>query len=74
MFTNNFSSFYKETLTRWSKHLSFPVNLPSRITCQYLWFNKDIKIDGKCISFRDFSQKGLNVVGQLIDLKGKLKK
>ena len=33
-----------------------------------------IKVDGKCISFRDFSQKGLNFVRELFGLKRKLKK
>ena len=50
---NNFPRFYKEILTRWSKYLSFPVSLPSTITSQFLWFDKYIKVDGKCIYFRD---------------------
>ena len=33
---------------------SSPVSLPLRITSQFLWFNKDIDIDGKCIYFKDF--------------------
>ena len=33
-----------------------------------------IKVDGKCISFRDFSRKGLKFVRELFDLKRKLKK
>ena len=70
---NDFPHFYKEILTRWSKYLSFPVSLPSTITSQFLWFNKYIKVDRKCIYFRDFSKKGLNFVGQLFDLEGKLK-
>ena len=70
---NNFSRFYKEILTRWSKYLSFPVSLPSTITSQFLWFNKYIKIDGKFVYFRDFSNKRLHFVGQLFDLEVKLK-
>ena len=65
----NFRHFYKEILTRWSKYFPFPVNLPSTITSQFLWFNKDIKIDGKCIYFRDFIKKELNFAGQLFDLE-----
>ena len=70
---NNLPCFYKETLTRWSKYLFFPVGLPSTITSQFLRFNKYIKLDGKCIYFRDFKKKGLNFVGKLFDLDGKLK-
>ena len=70
---NNIPCFYIEILTRWSKHLSFPVSLPSTITSQFLWFNKYIKVDRKCIYFREVSKKELNFTGQLFDLKGKLK-
>ena len=45
----------------------FPVSLPLRITSQFLWFNKDIDIDGKCIYFKDFWKES-NFVGQLLDL------
>ena len=70
---NNFPRFLKEILTRWSKYLFFSVSLPSTSTSQFLWFNKYIKVDRKCIYFRDFSKNGLNFVGQLFDLQGKLK-
>ena len=70
---NNFPRFYKEILTWWSKYLSFPVTLPSTITYQFLWVNKDIKVDVKCIYLRDFSKKWLNFLGYLFDLEGKLK-
>ena len=70
---NNFPCLYKEILTRRSKYLSFPVSLPSKITSQFLWFSIYIKVDRKCIYFRDFSKKGLNFVRQLFELKGKLK-
>ena len=51
---NNFPRFYKEIFTRWSKHPSFPVSLPSTIVSQFLWFSKDMKVDRKCIYFKDF--------------------
>ena len=38
----------------------------------YVYVNKYIKAERKCIYFRDFSKKGLNFVGQLFDLGGKL--
>ena len=68
---NTFPRFYKGILTRWSKHLSFFISLPSKITSQFLWSNKYIKVDRKCIYFRDFSKKGLKLLGQLFDLGGK---
>ena len=70
---NNFPCFYKKILTQQSKYLSFSVSLPSAITSQFLWFNKYIIGDRKCIYFKDFSKKGLNFVGKLFDLEGKLK-
>ena len=68
-----FLKFYQEILTRWSKYLSFPVSTPSTITSQFLWFYKDIKVDEKCIYFKDLSKNGLNFVGQLFNLNGTLK-
>ena len=73
MFAKQFSSFYKEILPRWRKYISFSVSLHSTITSQFLWLNKYIKVDEKCIYFRYFSKNGLNFVGQLFDLEGELK-
>ena len=54
-------------------NLSFPVSLASTVTCQFYGSEDVIKVDGKCIYFRDFTKKKLNFVGQLFDLEGKLK-
>ena len=56
----------------WTKYFSFPVRLPSTISSQFLWFNKDINFNGKYISFRNFSKKGLKCVGKLFKLERKL--
>ena len=63
------------TGTKWVFYskISFRTPLTLRITSQFLWFNKDIKVDGKCIYSRGFSKNELNFVGQLFDLGGKLK-
>ena len=47
--------FYQELIYRWSKYLSSPPALPSSIASQFLWLNKDIKIDNKCVIFSNFS-------------------
>ena len=41
------------------------MSILSRITSQFLYFNKDIKINGKCIYFEEFSVSGLNFVETL---------
>ena len=76
LFSNKFPTFrfYKEILIWWGKYLPFPVSLPSTITSQFLWFSKYINVNRRCICFRWFSKKGLNFLGQLFDLEGKLKK
>ena len=67
-----FPKYYQEIIYRWSKYLSSPPSLPSSIASQFLWLNKDIQIDNKCVIFSNFSNKGINFVGQLFDSDGKL--
>ena len=47
---------YQETLKRWGKHFSWLVIVLSRITSQFLRFNKNIKINGKHIFFEELSK------------------
>ena len=67
-----FPKCYQEIIYRWSKYLSSPPSLPSSIASQFLWLNKDIKIDNKCVIFSNFSKNGINFVGQLFDSDGNL--
>ena len=60
-----FLLFYQEILMGWSKYFFFPTCIPETITSQFLWFNKIIKIDGKCIYFEEFSMNELNFVGNI---------
>ena len=53
-----FPLFYQEVLTGWSKYSSSPISITSTMTSQFLWFNKYIKIDAKCIYFEEFSING----------------
>ena len=46
--------FYQEILTRRGEYCSSPICTPPTIIFQLLWFNKNIKIDGKCIILRNF--------------------
>lgn len=63
-----FPSFYKEMdwignemeETGWIKHFSSPISFPSTVTSQFLWFNKNIENDGKCVCFEEFSINGAN--------------
>ena len=67
-----FSKYYPEKNYRWSKYLSSPPSLPSSIASQFLWFNKDIQIDNKCVIFSSFSKNGINIIGELFYSDGKL--
>ena len=62
----------KERIYRWSKYLFSPPSLPSSIASQFLWLNKDIQIDNKCVIFSNFSENGINLVGHLFDSDVKL--
>ena len=55
------------------KHLSSQATLPSTDACQFIWFNKHIRIDNKSIYPYNFSNRNLNFVGQVFDTDGKLK-
>ena len=73
MSTKNNSILYQEISTGWSKYFSSLISIPSTITFQFLWFNKNFKIDKKCIYFEKFSINGLSFVGNLIKSSGNIK-
>ena len=41
---NHFPQYYLEIFRKWSSNLSVSPNIPSKITSQVIWFNKNIKI------------------------------
>ena len=47
--------------------------MPSTVACQFIWYNKHIKIGNKSIYLCNFSNRNLNFVGQLFHTDGKLK-
>ena len=67
-----FLKYSQEIIYRWSKYLSSPPSLRSSIAFQFLWLNKDIQIDYKCVIFSNFLKNQINFVGQLFDSDGKL--
>ena len=63
-----FPNYYRQLLYKWMKHFSCNPILPSMIASECLWYNKNIKIDGKTIYYQSlFSENGLNYVGQLFE-------
>ena len=57
----------------WNKYLSPPPSLPSSVASQFLRLNKDIQIGNKRVIFSDFSKNGINFVGELFNINGKLR-
>ena len=63
-----FPNYYRQLLSKWMKHFSCHPILPSMIASECLWYNENIKIDGKTIYYQyPFSENGLNYVGQLFE-------
>ena len=60
-------------MLRRSRYLSSSSALPSAIACQFLWYNKNIKIRNESIYIYEFSEKGLNFVGHFFDTQGNFK-
>ena len=64
---NNFV-FHSNLSINEIKHFSCHPILPSMIASECLWYNENIKIDGKTIYYQSpFSENGLNYVGQLFE-------
>ena len=64
---NDFAWYYQEIIHRWSKYLSSLLFPPSSTACQFLWLNKDIRIDNKYVIFFNCSKNGI-----ILDSDGKL--
>ena len=58
-----FPKYYQEIINRWSNYLSSPPSLLLSIVSQFLWLNKDIQIDKKCVIFPNISKNGINFAG-----------
>ena len=56
-----FPKYYQEIIYRWIKYLSSPTSLPSSTASQFLWLNKEIQIDNKCVIFLIFKKMELTL-------------
>ena len=67
-----FTNYYQEIVSRWSRYLSSSSALPSAIACQFLWYNRNIKIGNESIYIHEFSEKGLILLNIFLTLRGTL--
>ena len=68
-----FPNYCKTIFKNWCLHLTSTPALPSAISSQVLWYNKNIKIDNRSIYLAQFSKKDLNCCGHLFNERQKLK-
>ena len=63
---NLFPEFYISILQTWKNAFAFLSLTPSCLRSQFLWFNKDIKINKKPFHFQDFLKENINFVEQFV--------
>ena len=68
----NFPNYCKTIFKNWCLHLTSTLALPSAISSQVLWYNKNIKIDNRSIYLAQFSKKDLSCCGHLFNERQKL--
>ena len=64
---------YKEILHFWVKCYSQAPAMPSATGSQYLCFNNCIKIDIQVVCFREFLDKKINFLKDILDENGMIK-
>ena len=62
---NSFPEFYINIFHSWKNLFAFLSLTLSCLRSQFLWFNKDIKINNKPFHFQDFSKENINFVEHL---------
>ena len=67
---NWFPEFYINILYAWKNTFALLSLTPSCLRSQFLWFNKDIKINNKPLHFQDFLKKNINFVEHLCKPSG----
>ena len=70
---NLFPEFYIDIFHPWKNTFVFFSLTPSCHRSQYLWFNKDIKINNKLFHFQDFLRENINFVEHLCKPSGVFK-
>ena len=68
-----FPEFYIDIFHPWKNTFVFFSLTPSCHRSQYLWFNKDIKINNKLFHFQDFLRENINFVEHLCKPSGVFK-
>ena len=67
---NLFPKFYINILHAWKNTFAFLSFTPSCLRSQFLWFNKDLKINSKPLHFQDFLKENINFVKHLCKSPG----
>ena len=62
---NLFPEFYINIFLSWKNTFAFASLTPSCLRSQFLWFDKDIKINNKPFYFQGFSKENINFVEHL---------
>ena len=62
---NSFPEFYINIFLSWKNTSAFLLLAPSCLRSQFLWFNKDIKLNIKPFHFKNFSKENINFVENL---------
>ena len=70
---NLFPEFCINIFHSWKNTFAFLPLSPSCLRSQFLWFNKDIKINNKPLHFQDFSKENINFVEHLSKPSGVFK-
>ena len=68
-----FPSFYKQLFRNWRKYLSPPVNIPSSILPQLIWYNKNIKINIKPIYVKELAKQNIIFMCDLFSTENEFK-
>ena len=70
---DRFPKFYQNIFQYWSTCFRFASTVPSIILSEYLWFNRNIKVDNRPIFFKHFSQKGVHFVSHIMEKNCEIK-
>ena len=68
-----FPKFYQNIFQFWSTCFHSASTVPSRILSEFLWFNRNIKVDNRPIFFKYFSEKEVNFVSHMMKENGEIK-
>ena len=70
---NEFRKFYQNIFQFWSTCFRSISTDPPIILSEFLWFNRNIKVDNRPIFFKYFSEKRVNFVPYIMKENGEIK-